>query len=122
MLTLTTDTITTGATVVSAQGRLDLAAAADFRALVADTVEEGHVRVVVDLSRVTFLDSSGIGALISGLRATRQAGGGLSIVGAAAQVRVVLELTKVDQILQSFPDVETALRASDGPVRSPGAR
>ena len=122
MLTLNTDTDTMGATVVSADGRLDMATAGDFKKLVTANVDQGRTRIVVDLSRLIFLDSSGIGALISALRTTRQAGGGLSLVGAGGQVQMVLELTKVDQILRSFDTVAAALRASDGPLRSSGAR
>jgi anti-sigma B factor antagonist len=63
-----------GATVIEATGRLDMVAAPQLKALVQSAIGEAKIPVVVELSQVQFMDSTGLGALISGLRATRQAG------------------------------------------------
>jgi anti-sigma B factor antagonist len=95
--------------VVQLAGRLDLVSAADVRAQLAATVEEGHRRLVVDLELVQFIDSSGLGALISGLKSARQAGGDLRIAHPAEQARVVLRLTTLDRVLHPYESVEDAL-------------
>lgn len=99
------------ATVIRCDGRLTMATAPALKAAVATTITEGRPRVVVDLTDVGFVDSSGLGALVSGLKDTRQAGGDLRIVGATAQVRTVLGLTNLDRVLHPYDKIEEATRA-----------
>lgn len=97
--------------VIRPQGRLTMVTAPQLRTLVADTVGEGRNRVVVDLGAVEFMDSSGLGALIAGLKTARQAGGDLRIACVAPQVATVLQLTNLDRVLRSYDTVEGALDA-----------
>ena len=95
--------------VVRAKGRLDMVAAPALRAEVSGAVGDGRSHVVVDLAETTFLDSSGLGALIAGLKTARQAGGDLRIAAAGEQVRMVLQLTQMDTVLRPYADVDSAL-------------
>lgn len=95
--------------VVRARGRLDMVAAPQLRGTISDEVAAGRSRLVVDLEGTTFLDSSGLGALIAGLKTTRQAGGDLRIAGCGEQVRMVLELTQMHTVLRPYADVDAAL-------------
>lgn len=99
-----------GVTVVRAPDRLDMVAAPRLKQLVDRTVREGDGRVVVDLGGTSFVDSSGLGALIGGLKTARQAGGDLRIAAAGEQVTTVLRLTNLDRILKPHPGVEDATR------------
>ena len=73
------------------------------------TAQHGRgTRVVVDLSAVEFIDSSGLGALISGLKVARQAGGDLRIAAPTRQVITVLELTNLNRVLRAHPDPGSA--------------
>ena len=94
--------------VIRPHGRLTMITTAELRTLVADTVGGGRTHVVVDLSRTEFVDSSGLGALISGLKTARQAGGDLRIAGAGPQVEAVLDLTNLRRVLRPRPDVAGA--------------
>lgn len=95
-------------TVVQPTGRLNMVAAPRLREQLRDLVENGSHRLVVDLSSIDFIDSSGLGALISGLKAARQAGGDLRIAAPTKQVRSVLELTKLDRVLAAHVSADTA--------------
>lgn len=95
--------------MVKLDGRLDLLAAMDVKQRLSDSVKDGSRHLVVDLGEVSFLDSSGLGALISGLKAARLAGGDLRIACAGAQPRLVLELTTLDRVLHPYPTVEQAM-------------
>ena len=102
---LMTDTSTA---VLQPTGRLNMVAAPAFKNLVEETVASGQTRIVVDLGQVTFIDSSGLGALISGLKATRQAGGDLRIADVPEQVMTVLRLTNLDRVLSAHATVVDA--------------
>ena len=98
-----------GIAVVRLAGRLDLLSAADVRARLSAATEDGHRRLVVDLSGVTFVDSSGLGALIGGLKAARVAGGDLRIAGPNEQGRVILTLTTLERVLRPYATIDEAL-------------
>ena len=93
-------TAPSGAVVVCPTGRLNMAVAPAFRTQLRTLVASGSARVVVDLSGIESIDSSGLGALISGLKAARLVGGDLRIAAPPAQVKAVLELTNLDRVLQ----------------------
>lgn len=103
-----TETTDAGIGVVRPVGRLNMVAAPRLRSLIAQMVEAGTARVVVDLSSTESMDSSGLGALISGLKTARQAGGDLRIAGAGPQVEAVLDLTNLRRVLRPRPDVASA--------------
>lgn len=95
--------------VLRVRGRLTMADAGTLKTAVDREVGEGRTLVVVDLAATTFMDSSGLGALVGGLRAARAAGGDLRIAGVGPQVRTVLELTTMDRVLRPYPTVEDAV-------------
>lgn len=97
-----------GVVVLKPEGRLNMVAAPAVREAVASIVDSGRSRVAVDLSGVEFIDSSALGALISGLKTTRQAGGDLRIAGANDQVKLVLSLTNLERVLTPYDTVENA--------------
>lgn len=98
--------------VVQPTGRLNMVAAPKLREQLQTIVGSGRTRLVVDLSATDFIDSSGLGALISGLKAARQAGGDLRIAAPTEQVRRVLTLTRLDRVLTAHDSVDAAADAS----------
>ncbi|MGC1209003.1 MAG: STAS domain-containing protein [Ornithinimicrobium sp.] len=97
-----------GTTVIQCEGRLNMVAAPRLRALLEETVGAGQSRVVLDLARTAFVDSSGLGAMIAGLKTARQAGGDLRIAAAVDQVQTVLGLTNLDRVLRPYASVSEA--------------
>lgn len=103
-----TRTIASGVVVIRPQGRLNMVAAPGLREQLHSLVQGGSNRVVVDLSAVETIDSSGLGALISGLKAARQAGGDLRIAAPSEQATAVLELTNLNRVLKSYESADDA--------------
>lgn len=95
--------------VLAPQGKFNLVAAPPLKTRIDDLVAAGRVRLIVDLHAVDFIDSSGLGALIGGLKSARQQGGDLRIAAAGEQVRAVLKLTNLDRILAPYTTIEEAL-------------
>jgi len=99
-----------GGVVLAPTGRLTVVTAPNLRSAVADRIAAGDRIIVVDLSATDFVDSSGLGALVSCLKSARQAGGDLRIVAPTEQVSMVLKMTNLDRILQPRASVADALR------------
>lgn len=97
----------TGVVVLS--GRLDMLAAAELKSRIQRLVAEGWSQLVLDLSGVSFIDSSGLGALIGGLKAARTAGGDCRLARPVEQIRYVLQVSTLDRVLVQYPTVEEAL-------------
>jgi anti-anti-sigma factor len=101
-----------GVAVFRPVGRIDLLTAPALKAQLTAAIAEGRRRIVVNLSDVSHLDSVGLGALISVLKATRAVGGYLRIARPTDQARRVLEMTALQRVLTPFGSVEEALLAS----------
>lgn len=97
-----------GVAVLKLEGKLNMVAASQLRQEVQSAVTAGNNKVAIDLTAVDFIDSSGLGALINGLKSARQAGGDLRIANPCEQVQLVLELTNVNRVLKSYEDAEIA--------------
>jgi anti-sigma B factor antagonist len=93
---------------VRLDGRLNMVAAPRLKSEIEAVVEAGATHVLVDLTAVPFMDSSGLGALIAALKKARQAHGDLRIAGANEQVITVLKLTNLDRVLRPYDTVEAA--------------
>jgi anti-sigma B factor antagonist len=101
--------VSDGVAVIVCPPRVSMAVASSFRDAINAAVAKAP-KVVIDLGPTTFIDSSGLGALVSGLKTCRQAGGDLRIAAAGEQVRTVLRLTNLDRILRAHESVEDARR------------
>jgi anti-sigma B factor antagonist len=100
-----------GGVVIAPSGRLTLVTAPQLRTVVAERIAAGDRILIIDLSSTEFVDSSGLGALISCLKSARQAGGDLRLVAPTEQVAMVLKMTNLDRILQPRATVDDALRS-----------
>jgi anti-sigma B factor antagonist len=97
--------------VLALEGRLDALTALELKEEIRRLVEAGQAQLIVDLSGVPFIDSSGLAALVSGLKATRQAGGALKLAGLNEQARTVLRLTRLDRVFALYVDRAAAVAA-----------
>ena len=98
--------------IIRPQGRLTMVSTPELRALLTSTVGDGRTRIVLDLSDTEFIDSSGLGALVAGLRTAQEAGGDLRIACPNDQVGMVLKLTNLDRVLRPYGSVAGAVSAA----------
>ena len=66
-------------------------------------------KVVVDLEKVSYVDSSGLATLVEMLKKTRGQGGSLGLAGMSDKVKSLFEITKLDKLFQIFPDLKEAV-------------
>lgn len=67
--------------------------------------------IVVDLAKVTFMDSTALATLVQGMKQCRLHNGDLHLAALQPSVRLILELTRLDKVFGIFPDVQTAVNA-----------
>ena len=106
-----------GCTVLEVHGELDMATSPQLREGLQRLVDAGDRQVVVDLAGVSFMDSSGLGALVVMFKALRAVGGRLCLAAVQPAVRRVLTITSVDRVIDvydSVPAAEADVPPADG--------
>jgi anti-sigma B factor antagonist len=98
--------------VFSPEGAIDLHVSPELRASLRAIIDnEKPKRLVVDLSRVPYIDSSGIAVLIGAMQSLEHEGGNFLLAGAQEGVQMILESARLDQYFHLFPNVEAAVAA-----------
>ncbi len=90
--------------------RLDAVIAVNFRDALIEQIDQGQHHIVLDLACVNFMDSSGLGAVVSVLKHVGHEGT-LHLCGVTPGVMAVLRLTRMDRVLRSFDSLEAAAAA-----------
>jgi len=81
----------------------------NFRKIIYHAIEEDQVFIVADLTEATWMNSSGLGMLISGLTTLRSSGGDLRLANLSEKVRRPLEITKLESVFLTYHSVEDAI-------------
>jgi anti-sigma B factor antagonist len=104
------------AVVISLQGNIvGGPAASQFQDTVHELTAHGRKNVVVDLEKAAFMNSSGLGMIISGMTTLRNAGGDLRLARASSRIKALLTLTRLTGVLKQYDTVEGALRSFETP-------
>jgi anti-sigma B factor antagonist len=82
-------------TVVVPRGDLDMAAADQMKRTLTELVDKGQSKLLMDLGGVSYIDSSGMGALVAAMKHTRSRGGDLRLCALQDDVRAIFELTRL---------------------------
>jgi anti-sigma B factor antagonist len=100
--------------VVDVEGEVDIYSAPQFKEVLLQGIEEGARRIIVDLAKVTFIDSTALGVLVSGAKRVRPQNGTLDIVCADDNITRIFEITGLDRIFGIYPSREDALKVATG--------
>ncbi|MFM7425909.1 MAG: STAS domain-containing protein [Elainella sp.] len=92
--------------VIQLSGILDSVSGGQLRRTIEDAISNGEKIVLLDCTAIEFMDSSGLGALVMGLKQIRALGGRLALVGINDQVQMLLELTDMAEAFEIFPNRE----------------
>src|SRR5436853_6142574 len=99
--------------VLAVRGEIDLFTAPELKQVLAESIEMGRIRIVVDLTETTFLDSTALGVLIGAVKRLRSRDGVLTIVNTDANIAKTFEITGLDQIFTIRPTRDEAVEALD---------
>jgi anti-sigma B factor antagonist len=98
--------------VLPLRGEIDLHVSPAITQTLNAMTEKKLGRIVVDLSRATYIDSAGLAALILAMQTVEAYGGRFFLTGLHETMRSIFQSSRLDQIFQIYPDVEAALAAS----------
>jgi anti-sigma B factor antagonist len=98
--------------VFSYEGAIDLHVSPEVRAALREITDQQPKRLVVDLSHVPYVDSSGLAVLIGAKQELETSGGVFMLAGAQEAVRTILESARLDQYFRLVPDLDAALAAN----------
>lgn len=100
---------TSAITVIKPSGRIDAHTVSRLRNEIQSAFQQGDYNLVVDLSAVNFMDSSGLAVLVQGMQRCQASGGQFGICAPLQPVRMILELTRLDQAIRIFSDEQEAI-------------
>jgi anti-sigma B factor antagonist len=100
-----------GVTVISTDERLDALAAPKLKEIVKNMSEEAKTKLVIDLAKTKFIDSSGCGALVASLRTLLKNHGDLKIARPSPQAQTLFQLTRLHRVFEIFDNLDTAINS-----------
>ncbi len=103
-----------GVTIVHVAGEIDVYTAPLLREVLDKQIAEGRTDLVVDLEKVTFMDSTGLGVLVGRLKLVRGQNGSLRIVSAEERILKVFSITGLDKVFHIHPSIDEATAAVHG--------
>jgi anti-anti-sigma factor len=112
---VTSQRLSDGAAIIDVRGELDVTTVTAFREMLVDTItKERPASVVVDMMHVTFMDSTGIGALVVGYNTAREVGAEFTVRNPSQFVHRQLHITGLTEVF-GLPPVATARRRDKAP-------
>lgn len=101
-----------GVTILSLQGKLMGGSDAEtFKGAIYKLIEEGKKKVIVNLHAVNWINSTGMGILISGYTTLRRSGGDLRLLHVSDKIRSILYVTKLNTIFKCFDNEDEAVKS-----------
>jgi anti-sigma B factor antagonist len=88
--------------VIALRGEIDVYTAPLLRQKIVDLVDEGALNIVVDMEKVDFLDSTGLGVLVEGLKRVKTRGGNLTLVATQDKILKIFDITGLNKAFPIF--------------------
>jgi anti-sigma B factor antagonist len=99
--------------IMSLDGEVDVYTSPSLKQDMVAAIDEGCAHMIVDLAEVGFIDSSGLGALVSGLRRMKERSGTIRLVGPREPILKVFKITGLDKVFPIFATVEEARKMDE---------
>ena len=99
--------------VLPLEGDIDLHVSPAVREVLNAVIKKKPKRIVMDLSRVTYIDSAGIAVLIRAMQEVEAYGGKFFLSGLQETLRSIFEISRLERVFRIFPDVDAALAGSE---------
>ena len=101
-----------GTTILDVTGEIDVYTAPQFKDAVNGIIAAGQKHLVVNMTDVTYMDSSGFGALLSATRRLRPQGGTVNLVKVSSAIDRILRITRLNTVFATYDSIDEALAAA----------
>ena len=108
---ITQRTIDENTCVITLDGTLNARSADEVKEAFREAAGEGIRQVILDLGNVPFIDSSGLAALVSGLKTLNEMKGSLRLASLQSQADLLFKLTMFDKVFEIFEDIDSAIES-----------
>jgi anti-sigma B factor antagonist len=100
-----------GTTILQAAGEIDVYTAPQFKEAISSIIASGQKHLIIDMTSVNYMDSSGFGALLSATRKLRPEGGTINLVKVTAAIDRILNITRLNTVFATHDSIDEALKA-----------
>ncbi len=97
--------------VVELTGEIDVYTSPKVKDAIGELIDQGHYNLVINLEKVRYIDSTGLGVLIGGLKRVREYGGTVHLVCTNPQIKKIFDITGLVKIFGIYEDEESAKKA-----------
>ena len=97
--------------VVDLNGEIDVYTSPKVKDAIGDLIDKGHYNLVINLEKVRYIDSTGLGVLIGGLKRVREHGGTVNLVCTNPQIKKIFDITGLVKIFGIYDDEDAATKA-----------
>jgi anti-sigma B factor antagonist len=94
--------------LIELEGEIDLHRSPDVRRELREAIAAKPAKIIIDLSKVTFIDSSGLAVLLEGMQGVESYGGKFYLVAIQEMLRPIFETSKLDEVFRIVPSVDAA--------------
>jgi anti-sigma B factor antagonist len=97
--------------VVDLNGEIDVYTSPKVKDAIGDLIDKGHYNLIINLEKVRYIDSTGLGVLIGGLKRVREHGGTVNLVCTNPQIKKIFDITGLVKIFGIYDDEDAAMKA-----------
>ncbi len=101
-----------GRQVLDVKGEVDVYTAPQFKEAVNKMVDSGEKHLLIDMSGVRYMDSSGFGTLLSVMKRLKPNGGSINLINVSGPIDRILKITRLNQVFATYASVDEAIRAT----------
>ncbi len=98
-------------TIIELEGEIDVRCAPQLKKLIQQLIDDGDVQILVDLSGVPFMDSTGLGIFVNAFKQLQRTGGGVKFTNPQDVLRKVFSITQTDKVFSIFESVGEAMES-----------
>ena len=103
-----------GITIVNLEDNIDVSCAPELRDILKGMIDGGTRRILINLEKVSFMDSSGLGIFVAAYKMTNQVGGAIKFAKPQKTLEKIFELTRIHKVFDIFDSVDEALQSFKG--------
>lgn len=97
--------------IIDIEGEVDVYTSMDLKKALNKLIDEGQLQLIINLDKVSYMDSSGLGTLVAVLKKIKKENGALKIINLSPSIKKIFELTRLTKFFEIFENEENAIKS-----------